>query len=242
MTDTATFTTASALAFGFVLGVKHAMEVDHLAAVSTIVSERKSLFGSVLVGGLWGVGHTITLLIAGLVVILLHVEIGPRLSLALEFCVGLMLVVLGLNAIRKLRHGGKIHLHAHQHGGRSHVHPHIHDGSPESDAQSHHGFHPGVRPLVVGMIHGLAGSAALMILVLSTISSPAAGIAYIAIFGVGSVGGMMLMSALVSLPVYFTATRFNRANFALRCVAGVFSLGFGLYMMYEIGYVGNLFR
>ncbi|MDT4954661.1 MAG: hypothetical protein QOJ02_2799 [Acidobacteriota bacterium] len=242
MTETISLSTASVLAFGFVLGLKHAVEVDHLAAVSTIVSERKSLLSSLLVGGLWGVGHTISLLIAGFFVILLHVEISERVALFLEFCVGLMLVVLGANALRKLWRGGHFHIHAHSHGGRAHVHPHIHDREAETDAHTHHGYQSSMRPLFVGMVHGLAGSAALMLLVLSTISSPLVGFAYIIIFGVGSIGGMMMMSALVSLPLYLTATRFTRANLMMRGLAGLFSLSFGLFVIYQIGVAGNLFR
>jgi hypothetical protein len=242
MTEMSSLSTASTLAFGFMLGLKHAVEVDHLAAVSTIVSERKSLLSSLLVGGLWGVGHTISLALAGICIIVLHVEINERTALALEFCVGLMLVALGANALRKLWRGGHLHLHVHQHGGRAHVHPHIHERNPDTDPHTHHGFRPGVRPLLVGMVHGLAGSAALMLLVLSTISRPLVGLLYIVIFGVGSIGGMMIMSALVSLPIYLTATRFTRANLAMRGLAGLFSLSFGLFMIYEIGFAGELFR
>ncbi|HVF57749.1 MAG TPA: hypothetical protein VM934_16470 [Pyrinomonadaceae bacterium] len=236
------FSIASILAFGFVLGLKHAVEADHLAAVSTIVSERKSLLGSSIIGGLWGVGHTISLLAAGVAVIMLHVRVSERTVLALEFGVGLMLVALGGNVLRKLARGGRVHLHVHRHGGREHIHPHVHDGAPETDAQSHHGMRAGVRSLVVGMVHGLAGSAALMLLVLSTIPTPLMGFTYIAVFGVGSIGGMMLMSALVGLPLQFTAARFNRANLAVRGLAGLFSLGFGVFMVYEIGFVKGLFR
>lgn len=242
MSDLSSISTFSVLAFGFVLGLKHAVEADHLAAISTIVSERKSVLGSVVVGCLWGVGHTISLLVAGAAVILLHVRIGGRTALALEFCVGLMLVALGVNALRKLARGGHLHLHAHKHGGREHVHPHVHGREPEADPHTHHGLRPGMRPLVIGMIHGLAGSAALMLLVLSTISQPLVGLLYIAVFGVGSIGGMMIMSALVGLPLYLTATRFRRANLMMRGLAGLFSLSFGLFMVYEIGIVGGLFR
>ncbi|MDQ3805731.1 MAG: urease accessory protein UreH, partial [Acidobacteriota bacterium] len=100
--------TASVLAFGFVMGVKHAVEADHLAAVSAIVSERKSLLGSALVGGLWGVGHTVSLLAAGVAVIALGVRVSERAALALEFGVGLMLAALGANALRKLARGGRV--------------------------------------------------------------------------------------------------------------------------------------
>ena len=236
--------TTSVLAFGFVLGVRHAVEADHLAAVSAIVSERKSLLGSSLAGGLWGVGHTLSLLAAGVAVILLGVRFEERHALALEFCVGLMLVGLGANALRKLARGGRVHLHAHRHGGREHVHPHVHaaGGEAERAAHTHHGLRLDARSLVVGMVHGFAGSAALMLLVLSSIKSVWVGMLYVAVFGVGSTGGMMLMSALVGLPMYLTAARFNRANLFVRGVAGVFSLSFGLFMIYDIGFAGGLFR
>jgi hypothetical protein len=242
MNEMGSVSTASVLVFGFVLGLKHAVEADHLAAVSTIVSERKSLLGSSLVGGLWGLGHTVSLLLAGVAVIVFHVEIGERAALALEFVVGLMLVVLGANALRRLARGGRVHLHVHRHGGRAHAHPHVHDAAPEKDPHSHHGLKFGARAVVVGMIHGLAGSAALLLLVLSSIPKPSTAFACIALFGVGSTGGMMLMSALVGLPMRFTAARFSRANLAVRGLAGLFSLTFGLLMVYEIGFGGVLFR
>ncbi len=240
MAETGGVTAASVLGLGLVVGFKHALDVDHVAAVSTIVSERKSVLGSSLVGALWGVGHTVALLVAGVAVILLHIEIGEETALALEFGVALMLIGLGANALRKLACGGRVHLHAHQHGGHVHIHPHTHGAAPEPSPQSHHGLRLGVRPLIVGMVHGLAGSGALMLLVLSTISSPLLGFAYIAVCGVGSIGGMAFMSALVGLPVRFTAARFTRANVAVRTLAGVFSLGFGLFMAYEIGIAGGL--
>ncbi|MBC7912406.1 MAG: hypothetical protein H7Y30_18005 [Pyrinomonadaceae bacterium] len=241
-TPAKSFTIFSVLAFGFILGLKHAVEADHVAAVSTIVSERQSLWSSSLVGGLWGLGHTISLLVAGIAVILLHIKISERTALALEFGVALMLILLGLLAIRKLWRGGQLHLHAHEHGGHLHAHPHLHDPEPETEPHTHHGLKLGARPLVIGMVHGLAGSAALMLLVLSTISSPVVGLTYIVIFGIGSIGGMMLMSALVGLPMRLTAKRFTRANLMIRGLAGLFSVSFGLFMVYEIGFVGGLFR
>ncbi|MFY9554748.1 MAG: sulfite exporter TauE/SafE family protein [Blastocatellia bacterium] len=228
--------TMSMLSIGLVFGLKHAIEADHLAAVSAIVSERKSLLSSTLVGGLWGIGHTIALLIAGVVVLLMRVEIGEGTARALEFCVALMLIALGVNALRKIAHGGKFHFHAHKHGCRAHMHPHIHENGVEPDAGAHHGLNLNFRPLFVGMVHGLAGSAALMLLVLSTVPSRLLGVAYILIFGVGSIGGMMLMSALVSLPIHVTATRYQRTNRVVRVLAAIFSLGLGLFMAYEIGF------
>lgn len=233
--------TASALAFGLVFGLKHAVEADHLAAVSTIVSERRSLWSSSLVGGLWGVGHTIALLIAGLAVLLLNLKIGDRAALALEFAVALMLIALGLNALRRLFRGGKLHVHAHHHGARAHVHPHIHDEVEAAPASSHHRLRVNFRPLVIGLIHGFAGSAALMLLVLSTVTSRMAGLAFIVVFGIGSIGGMMAMSVLLGLPLRLTARRFARTHTAVQVLAAVFSLGLGLMMAYQIGILDGLF-
>src|SRR5262249_50187552 len=150
----------SLLALGFVLGLKHALDADHLAAVSTMATERRSLFASSLIGALWGLGHTISLMLAGVFVILLHFEIGERASKFLELSVGLMLITLGINALRNLA-GGRIHMHAHEHDGHWHVHPHLHERGRHDQPHTHHGLKSGARPLLVGMVHGLAGSAAL---------------------------------------------------------------------------------
>jgi ABC-type nickel/cobalt efflux system permease component RcnA len=239
-----TTTTTSALGVlivGLVLGLRHALDADHLAAVSAIVSERKNWFSSLMIGGLWGVGHTASLLLAGVVVILMKFNI-ERYEKPLEFCVALMLIGLGANVLYKLARGGRIHFHEHTHAGHTHIHPHIHDDKPEP-AHSHHGLKLGVRPLIIGMVHGLAGSAALMLSVLITIKeSTAIAFAYIIIFGVGSIGGMMLMSLILSLPIHLTSGHFTKTNLAVRALAGCFSLGFGLYMVYEIGFVEGLLR
>lgn len=236
-----TLSTASVLTFGLVFGLKHAVEADHLAAVSTIVSQRKSILSSSLVGGLWGIGHTISLLIAGVAVLVLHVKIGEKTALALEFCVALMLIALGANALRKILRGGKLHIHSHNHGARAHLHPHIHEPSVEPSEHAHHGLRANARPILVGMVHGLAGSAALMLLVLSTVSSPVVGLLFIVVFGVGSIGGMLIMSALVSLPLHFTANRFDKTHRAVQVLAAIFSLGLGVMMVYEIGFLEGLF-
>jgi ABC-type nickel/cobalt efflux system permease component RcnA len=243
-------TTTSALALGFVLGLRHAVEADHLAAVSAIVSERRGVLGASLLGGLWGVGHTVSLAAAAAAFLLFDVRVGGRTALALEACVGAMLVALGANALRRLARGGRVHLHFHSHGGREHAHPHLHDdaehahehGRAERIAHTHHGLRFDARTLFVGMLHGLAGSAALMLLVVSTAESRLAGLLYVVVFGIGSAGGMMLMGALVSLPLRLTAARSTRANLLLRGAAGLFSLGLGLLMIYEIGSVSGLFR
>jgi len=247
--DLETTTTTSALGvliIGLGLGLRHALDTDHLAAVSTIVSERKNWFSSLLIGGLWGIGHTASLLLAGAAVILMRLDIG-RFEKPLEFCVALMLIGLGANVLYKLARGGSVHFHEHSHAGHTHIHPHIHgprlhDEKPEP-AHSHHGLKLGLRPLIVGMVHGLAGSAALMLSVLVTIKgSTALAFAYIIIFGAGSIGGMMLMSLILSLPIHLTSGYFTKANLAVRALAGCFSLGFGLFMVYEIGFVDGLLK
>jgi len=214
------------LGIGFILGLQHAIEADHLAAVSTIVSEKKNLLTASIVGGLWGVGHTISLFVVGALVILFKLQISETVETRLEGVVGLMLMVLGLNAPRKL-FTTQVHAHVHQHGEREHVHFHTHGEA----AESHHRFSP--RSIIIGMVHGLAGSAALMLLIVPTISSPILGFLYILIFGIGSIGGMMVMSLLVGLPFHFTANRFDVLNKGICLCAGVFSLSLGVLIIRE---------
>jgi len=229
------------LALGFALGLKHATEADHLAAVSTIVSRRKSLWSSTLVGGLWGVGHTISLLICGVLVLFLDFQISERTEKILELFVGVMLILLGMNVLRKLIRGARMHIHTHAHGGLSHAHVHVHEHQKADEPQTHHGLDFGPRALFVGMVHGLAGSAALMLLVVPVIESKIVGMLYLLIFGLGSIGGMMLMSFLVGMPFHLTASRFNRFNNVLQNVAGLSSTGIGLWIVFVNGFGGGLF-
>jgi ABC-type nickel/cobalt efflux system permease component RcnA len=232
--------TFAVLGLGFLLGLKHATEADHLAAVSTIAAERKSLLSSALVGGLWGLGHTISLTVAGILMLILNFEISEQTETALEFCVGIMLTLLGLNVLRKLMRGGQLHFHTHEHGSRAHVHPHVHEAGRADEPHTHHGLGFSPRALLVGMVHGMAGSAALMLLVIPTIESKAIGLLYIIVFGAGSIGGMMIMSFLVGLPFTLTALRFNRFNRLLQGAAGIVSIGLGLFIVYEKGFSGGL--
>lgn len=234
-------TTLAILGFGFLLGLKHATEADHLAAVSTIVAERKSLWSSAFVGGIWGLGHTISLFLAGIFVLILDFQISENTERILEFCVGIMLTLLGLNVLRKLLKGGKLHFHAHEHGAHEHAHPHIHAHAGEHETETHHGFKFNSRALIIGMVHGLAGSAGMMLLYLPTIETQTLKLIYIVIFGIGSIGGMMLMSFLVGLPFHFTASRLNRFNHILQSVAGLVSIALGLMIIYEKGVTEGLF-
>ena len=220
--------TLGVLMIGFILGLQHAVEADHLAAVSTIVSEKKSLWSASIVGGFWGLGHTISLFVVGTVVIFLRLQISEAVEAKLEAVVGGMLILLGLNALRKLFNAQEIHAHVHEHGQHEHTHFHIHKKREEG---SHHRFSP--RSILIGMVHGLAGSAALMLLVVPTISSPFLALAYIVVFGIGSIGGMMAMSFLIGLPLHFTVNRFVFLNKGIRLCAGVFSLGLGAFIVYE---------
>lgn len=217
------------LAAGFVIGLRHALDADHLAAVSAIVSDRKSIWSSSIVGGLWGLGHTISLFVVGALVVLLKVNIPTTVETYLEAAVGVMLVILGINVFRKLFTAEKLHAHEHEHDGHEHTHIHVHEKAAEEI--SHHAFNP--RSVVVGMIHGLAGSAGLMLLVLPTIASPVLALAFILIFGIGSIGGMIVMSFLMGLPLHFAATRFDIVNRGLRVAAGLFSLSWGILLIHE---------
>jgi ABC-type nickel/cobalt efflux system permease component RcnA len=228
-----------ALGLGFALGIKHALEADHLVAVTTVVSDERSLLRSSLVGALWGLGHTASLLAAGALVILLRVAVPAGAASLLEFAVALMIVFLGGRVLYfALRRGRRLHAHAHEHGGGTHTHLHFHDerdAHPASRPGHPHAPHAGLRgwrPFAVGMVHGLAGSAALTLLVLTEVvrdGSRALGMAYLLVFGLGSVTGMLLMSALIGLPFLLTAGRFQRFDAPVRLLTGVVGVGFGLF-------------
>lgn len=218
----------SILLVGFVLGLTHAIEADHLAAVSAIVSEKKNLFTAAIIGGFWGLGHTISLFVVGALMIFLKLQISESTEAKLEAIVGGMLVLLGINALYKLYTAKEIHAHSHDHGGHGHTHIHLHDGKEE---KWHHRFSP--RSVFIGMIHGLAGSAGLMLIVIPSISSPTLALFYILIFGIGSIAGMVLMSLLIGLPFHFTANKFDYLNKGIRLCAGLFSIGLGLFIVYE---------
>ncbi|MBM4298249.1 MAG: urease accessory protein UreH [Deltaproteobacteria bacterium] len=223
----------AAFGLGLLLGFQHALDPDHLIAVSTIVSEQKNFKWASLIGAFWGLGHTATLFLVGMIVIGLRVTIPPDLAAGLEMLVALMLVILGANVLRQCFGAERVHLHTHIHSPETHTHFHVHD-SPKHGHGHDHPFQAMRRPFFVGMVHGLAGSAALMLLVLSTIESALGGLLYIVIFGLGSVGGMLLLSGIISLPFILTAQRFSLMNRWIRLVAGIASVGFGLILGWEI--------
>jgi sulfite exporter TauE/SafE len=219
------------LSLGFILGLRHALDSDHLAAVSTVLAERPSWRASGLVGLSWGVGHTVILLLIGAIVLVLRVPIPEPLALAAEGVVGVMLVILGgLLGMKLIRE--RWHLHPHHHDGRSHVHLHSH-----LHAQDHghaHWWRESLRPLCIGMAHGLAGSAALLLLVVASASSVIDGLIYITVFGLGSILGMMLIGLALSVPVVWSL-RLGRPLFlAMQGVASVGSIALGCSIVYRI--------
>lgn len=239
------------LMLGLLLGVKHATEADHLAAVSVIVSERRGWRAALRAGALWGLGHTVSIVAAGLLVLALHVAIPARVAGLLELAVALMIIALGGAALgRALRSRPDIHVHEHTHDGVRHRHLHFHDPAdahPPSDAHlpaaragaaqaavphTHRLGHDGLKPFLVGIVHGLAGSAAITLLVLAGIDSVPVGLFYLALFGLGSIGGMAAMSLALSLPFSVATTRPGVYR-GLRIATGLLSLGFGLVYAWE---------
>ena len=247
---------------GFFLGMRHATDPDHVIAVMTIVARQKTTSGAAAIGAAWGFGHTVTILIVGGGIILFGWIIPPRVGLSMEFSVGLMLIVLGimnltgvmrlLSASRLSRRAAHPHTHPHSHGDYVHTHAHSHNPEahshgPERTPLSWLDRHLGgihsyqlVRPLVVGAVHGLAGSAAVALLVLTTIRDPRWGVGYLLVFGFGTIAGMILMTAAIVVPFARADGRFARLG-GLRFASGVISLGFGLFVAYRTGFADGLF-
>src|SRR5262245_23068819 len=225
------------LGFGFVLGIRHALDIDHLAAVSTILGERRSLWRSSVVGAVWGIGHTTSLLVVAILMITLHAQIPPRVAMTLELGVAAMLIGLGTNLLWTLWRGGSVHHHVHAHGGRVHVHPHVHvPGREEADGGHHHVR----RPFLVGLVHGLAGSAGLMLVVAASIPQPALALAYVVLFGAGSIGGRAGMTTLLGAPLVLAGERFAHAEKTLRVCAALGSVVVGVLLAWEIGVQAGL--
>ena len=229
------------LGLGLVFGLKHATEVDHVVAISTIVSRHKNIFRSAFVGALWGAGHTLSLMAIAIVVLWFRIVIPERVSGWLEFGVALMIIGLGVSALwRALRRDGQMHVHQHTHGSLAHTHVHFHEHETrhERSAPSQHSHRVsriGWKPVMVGMMHGLAGSGALTLLVLTQISSAWVGLLYVLTFGFGSIAGMLLMSGLIGLPFALTSRKLSHAHQGLQTVAAILSICFGIWYAYKVG-------
>ncbi len=224
----AAVTSLTLLGAGFILGLKHALDTDHVAVVSTMVSETRNIKKSSLVGALWGLGHTATLLAVGLVILLFKISIPAHIALAVEFVVGLVVIYFGIGLLRKVARG-TVHSHRHSHDGSVHTHFHSH----ETQAAHYHSH----RALAVGALHGLAGSAALTLLVLTTAQSTLQGIAFILVFGAGSVISMLVVSTAIGLPFLLTK-RFTKVHAATQVLAGTASVAIGLLIVIKIGLNG----
>jgi hypothetical protein len=259
----------SFLSLGFFLGMRHATDADHVVAIATIVSRERSVAGSALIGAAWGVGHTVTVMAVGAAIIVFGVVIPPRLGLSMEFAVGIMLILLGVLTLTGIGravgsaqdqdvrggHALDLHDHLHAHGDYLHRHPHGHDCGSHGHAEEQTPmarldrswigrFAPWVwlRPFAVGLVHGLAGSAAVALMVLSIIREPVAALGYLLLFGLGTIVGMMLITLMLSAPFVFTAVNVPKFNWRLRVASGLVSFVFGLALVYGIGFAeGGLF-
>jgi hypothetical protein len=232
---------AGLLLLGLITGLRHSMEADHVAAVSTLVATGKNkLSRAPLLGMMWGIGHTATLFVAGLIVLLLAVSIPEKVSSTLEFGVGVMLVFLGATTLTGFN-AGRFLLGIIGRGNRTHTHVHVHNDTRivHSHDHDHHDHRHGHKSLLVGMVHGMAGSGALMLVVLSTINSVPLGLAYIALFGAGSIASMAAMSTLIGLP--FAKARHLKLSLVLKYVAAVITLAIGAGLIYELGIVEQVF-
>jgi len=239
------FDVITILGVGLVFGLKHATEVDHVVAVSTIVSQQRNVWRSTLVGAMWGAGHTASLLITGVLVLTLRIAIPERVSHWLEFAVALMIIGLGAIALwRSLVKRSDVHVHEHSHDNVSHVHIHFHETATrheEARPHNHAVSAVGIKPVLIGAVHGLAGSGALTLLVLTQIQSAWVGFFYLAVFGLGSVLGMVLMSGLIGLPFALTARNIGRVHRHLQTTAAGLSIAFGLWYAYQTGFASGLF-
>ena len=227
---------ASILLLGFFIGMQHALEADHIAAVASIAARQSSVRRIVYHGVVWGIGHTITLMMFAGAVLFLDQAIDEALSAMLELYVGILLVGLGSHLFYRLSRD-RIHFHTHRHAnGVQHLHAHSHRDDRKDHAKSEHDHaHPSgvpVRALLVGIIHGLAGSAALLVLTTATVNDPVTGMIYIAMFGFGSVLGMAALSAFIAIPLSYSARALTWVNGGLQgaVAAATVVLGFAIIL------------
>lgn len=244
----------TAVGLGFILGMRHAMDPDHLVAISTIVSRTGRLGVSWILGAAWGIGHTLTVLAVGVLIIALKLVIAPRLGLSLEFAVGLAMAALG--AMNLAGYSTRGHVHPHDHEGphghhlpfsrvndtarheHSHEHPRFFVWLEEVTAEA--GAFQMWRAFLVGIVHGLAGSAAVALLVLAAIPTTLGGVIYLVVFGFGTLAGMSLLSAFMEASFLWAANRFGMESL-IRSGTGLASLLFGLYIIYQTGFAAGLF-
>ena len=254
---------------GLLLGMRHATDPDHVIAVTTILSRERRLMTAARIGIVWGLGHTLTVLIVGAAIIVFKIAIPTRLGLAMEFAVAIVLILLGAGAAASLMrkfaarvHGTwpdreelVVHAHPHTHGDTAHSHPHVHVGAQENaDDRIHHDHRIAAerlpafgsrRPLLksfgVGLVHGLAGSTAIALLILSAIPQPLWATLYLVIFCVGTIIGMGLITAAIATPFLVASRKVSWLHQGLVTGSGLLSFGFGLFLAYQTGIVDRLF-
>ncbi len=205
------------IGLGLFLGMKHATDPDHVVAVTAIASRSRRLAPAAGIGMLWGVGHTLTIFMVGAAIILFNLVVPPRIGLAMEFAVGIALAVVGCLNV----------------AGRK---------GPISAGLDDQGRVPRLRAFLVGLVHGLAGSAAVALLVLSTVRDPRMAVAYLLVFGLGTMLGMMLITVTLAVPTSVAARKFPSVAPGIQFGTGLISAAFGLWVMYDVGYVDGLFR
>jgi hypothetical protein len=229
---------SSILLLGFLIGMRHALEADHVAAVAVLATRAKSVSQALPLGVMWGVAHTLTLFTFGAVIVVLNNNLPQNVILMLEALVGVMLVALGADVIYRLIKK-RMHFHFHGHADeKCHIHAHSHVGGKPHDLSPHgHEHFKGLslRALAVGMMHGLAGSAALVLLTMQSVEPVSTRIIYIGLFGLGSIAGMGLLSVVIVVPLRYAANSMTWAYSGLSAVLGFFSMGLGLLTIYHSG-------
>ncbi|HEY0795538.1 MAG TPA: hypothetical protein VGD64_07135 [Acidisarcina sp.] len=228
---------------GLILGIRHSTDADHVVAISTIVTKQRSIRNAAFIGSVWGLGHTITIFIVGSLIILFGVKIPARIGLSMEFCVAIMLVVLGILNLTGVLHKLTTRWSKPQAGLIPPTPLQLDTGRQRLFAKTvgRFGIYQFFRPLVIGLVHGLAGSAAVALLVLSTIHSPVWATVYLLVFGAGTMIGMMGMTAAMAVPLSYSGDRFGKLSRYMGVASGMVSLSFGSFLVYQLGIVGGLF-
>lgn len=222
----------SLLILGFLLGLKHALDADHIAAMASLATRSPGIRSTLRVAGAWGVGHASILVLFGTVLLLLGATLPEHVARWLEALVGVMLVLLGIDVLRRIR-GKKIHVHIHEHDGDvRHAHLHIHEDGRAAHSHGHaRSLVP--RALLIGCMHGLAGTAGLVLLAMPTMHSPSRALAYLVVFGVGTILGMMLFSLLISVPLTMSVKRLRWMTTTLEATVGVVNVFLGVWITYQ---------